>query len=80
MGFRRTMGSRKIGIVICVLSLVCALTACRSRGPHNKVWESKNHPSDALRKEYNKANKQGTKDYKNSKKRFLRMHRKGKWL
>lgn len=51
------------------------LLACRSSGPHNKVWESKHRPSDELRHEYNKANKKGTKDYKNSKKRFQRMQK-----
>ena len=60
-----------------VLFIICLsfLLSCRSSGPHNKVWESKRHPSDELRHEYNKANKKGTKDYKNSKKRFQRLQK-----
>lgn len=57
--------------------LVSMLISCRSRGPHNAVWESKRHPSDELKREYKKANEKGTRDYKNSKKRFKRLHRKG---
>ncbi|MBL0046918.1 MAG: hypothetical protein IPP32_02305 [Bacteroidetes bacterium] len=61
--------------VLFVLIIIVCFTACRSRGPRNAVWESKHHPSDDLRKEYKKANEKGTKDYKNSKKRYKRLHR-----
>lgn len=67
----------KHSIHLCSILLLALLISCRSRGPHNAVWESKHHPSDELRKEYKKANEKGTKDYKNSKKRFKRLHRKG---
>jgi hypothetical protein len=54
--------------------LLILFSNCRSRGPKNEVWQSKHHPSDELRKEYKKANQKGAKDYKNSKKRFKRLH------
>jgi hypothetical protein len=64
-----------------LVALVLFLFSCRSRGPYNPVWESKKHPSDELRNEYKQANKKGLKDYKNSKKRFERLHKsKGKWF
>jgi len=63
-------------ILMPLILFTILLGACRSRGPRNAVWESKHHPSD----EYKKANEKGTKDYKNSKKRFNRLHRKGSWF
>ena len=65
---------KRITFLMPMLLLFITL-ACRSSGPHNKVWESKKRPSDQLRKEYNAANKEGLKFYKNSKKRFEKTHR-----
>jgi hypothetical protein len=69
------MGSFKRIILIGLHLLVFNALACRSGGPHNKVWESKKRPSDQLRKEYSAANKEGLHFYKNSKKRFEKAHR-----
>ena len=69
------MGFIKMKKAVFALLFCLFIMCCRSRGPHNKVWESKHHPSDELRKEYNQLNKKATKDYKNSKKRFKRSHK-----
>jgi hypothetical protein len=75
------MGFIKIKQFFILLLVSLLFFSCRSRGPYNPVWHSKKHPSDELRKEYKDANKQGLKDYKNSKKRFTRSHKKkGQWF
>ena len=62
----------------CILVFALFALSCRSKGPHNAVWESKHHPSDDLRGDYKKAADSETKAYKNSKKTYLRRKRKGR--
>ena len=61
-----------------ILIFAITFASCRSKGPHNAVWESKHHPSDELRGDYKKAADAETKDYKSSKKRYLKRKRKGR--
>ena len=59
----------------CILVFALFSISCRSKGPHNAVWESKHHPSDDLRGDYKKAVDADTKASKNFKKAYQRHHR-----
>jgi hypothetical protein len=75
MGFDKMKMKQQLTLFILIFAFTFA--SCRSKGPHNAVWESKHHPSDELRGDYKKAAEAETKSYKSSKKRYLRNKRKG---